>query len=82
MAEAINEGAVMSVRGDESYVTLEGTLVDKREKAIQLEIDDVTAWVPRSCCHFSTDSAVDRMNLGDQGSFKIMEWVATDRGFI
>lgn len=72
----------MSIRGDESYVEIEGELVKRTAKAILIKTDLSDGWVARSCCHFTTDKAADKMVLGDSGIFKIMRWVAEERGFL
>lgn len=72
----------MAIRGDEIYVTIQGRLKRITPRAINIEVDGLDGWVPRSCIHFSTDKAVDDMSEGDEGEFKIMEWVASDRGFV
>lgn len=72
----------MPLSGDERYVEVEGKLKKRSAKAILIETELASGWVPRSCVHFSTDKMVDDMDLGDEASFKIMQWVATDRGLI
>lgn len=72
----------MGIRGDERYVTVQGTLKKRTDKAILIETDLGEGWVPRSCIHFMTDQAVNEMDLGDEGEFRVMEWVANDRGLI
>jgi hypothetical protein len=66
----------------DNYIVVHGTLKRSTTKAILIEVGDVEAWVPRSCCHFSTDRFVDDMTLGEEAEFKIMEWVAEKNGFI
>lgn len=66
----------------DNYVTLEGTLVRKTPAAILIRVGGAEGWVPRSCVHFGTDKAIDDMQAGDEGEFKIMEWLAGDRGFL
>ena len=72
----------MPLRGDESYVTVQGKLKKLTQKAILIETELAEGWVARSCCHFTTDRAVDDMEIGTDAEFKIMEWVANQRGFI
>lgn len=72
----------MPLRGDEQYVEIEGTLKRRTAKAILISTEDGEGWVARSCVHFSTDRAVDDMKDGEEGIFKIMEWVAEKNGFI
>lgn len=71
----------MPLRGDEKYVDIDGTLVRKTRAAILIRTDLVEGWVPRSCVHFSTDKAVDDMADEEDGQFKIMRWLAEERGF-
>lgn len=66
----------------EDYVEIEGTLKKRTAKAILIETEMGEGWVARSCCHFATDKAADEMDLGDAGQFKIMRWVAEERGFV
>ena len=72
----------MALKGDEKYVTVHGTLAGRTKKAIRVETVTGSGWVPRSCIHFSTDKAVDDMDVGDEAEFKIMQWVADDRGLV
>lgn len=72
----------MPLRGDEKYVDVEGKLKKRTRAAIKIETDLATGWVPRSCIHFATDKMVDDMDIDDDASFKIMLWVAEDRGFV
>lgn len=67
---------------DEEYVTLSGLLMKRTVKAVLLEIDGKEGWVARSCCRFSTDQDVDQMDLGDEGQFQVMRWVAEKAGFL
>ena len=72
----------MPLRGDESYVEIEGKLKRKTRAGILIETELAEGWVPRSCVHFSTDKAIDDLDIGDEYQFKIMQWVAEDRGFV
>jgi len=66
----------MALRGDETYVRLNGRLKRRTDKAAMIETDIGEGWVPRSCMHFATDKAIDDMELGQEAEFQIMEWVA------
>ena len=72
----------MPLRGDEEYVEIDATLTGRTGKAIRIKNEFAEGWVPRSCVHYSTDTAVDRMDIGDDGLFKVMRWVAEERGLI
>jgi len=72
----------MAIRGDEKYVEIEGTLVRKTRAAIRIKTDLAEGWVPRSCVHFATDKMVDDMGDDEDAQFKIMRWVAEERGFV
>jgi hypothetical protein len=72
----------MPLSGDEKYVMVQGTLRGRTARGVEIETVFGTGWVGRSCLHFITDQAVDKMDIGDEGEFRIMEWVATKNGFI
>lgn len=68
-------------RRDE-YVTITATLNARTDKAVRLSTEHALEWVPRSCLHFMSDKAADAATIGDELEWRLMEWVATDRGFI
>lgn len=70
------------LKGDERYVTVQGTLKRKTPKAILITTEAGEGWVARSCIAFTTDKAVDDMNYGDEGEFRVMEWAAEKVGLI
>lgn len=70
----------MPLSGDEKYVTVEATLKRRTARAILLRTELAEGWVARSCIHFTTDRAIDAMDDGDAGEFKIMQWVAEKTG--
>lgn len=70
------------LRGDEKHVEVEGTLKKRTAKAALIETEHGEGWVARSCIHFLTDKAIDEAEIGDAMQFKIMEWVAKERGFV
>lgn len=66
----------------DNYVTVQGVLKRKTDKAALIETDYGEGWVPRSCIHFATDQMIDDMDEEEEGEFRIMEWVAEDKGLI
>lgn len=67
---------------DEKYVRVTAKLKARSFKAILLVVEESDGWVARSCISYSSDRKADHMQIGDEGEFEIMEWVAKQRGFI
>lgn len=61
---------------DENYLTVHGRMMARTAKAVRIKTEHGEGWIARSCIHFATDAAVDHMDRGQEGDFKIMEWAA------
>ena len=56
------------------------SFVGVTNKAVRLQVKDAeSAWIPRSCIHGGDDRELDRLELDQEISIRIMEWVAQKR---
>ena len=64
----------------DEYVAVLAVLRGYTNKAVRLQVKDAeSAWIPRSCIHGGDDRELDRLELDQEISIRIMEWVAQKR---
>jgi hypothetical protein len=68
--------------GRDEYVGVTAKILARRAKAVLLENDNGSGWVPRSTIHGADDSALEAVAIGDEVSLRVFEWKAQDAGLI
>ena len=67
----------------DEYVAVLAVLRGYTNKAVRLQVKDAeSAWIPRSCVHGGDNRELDRLELDQEISIRIMEWVAQRNGLI
>lgn len=66
----------------DEYVEIEAVLKRRTEAAVLLKTENAEAWVPRSCLHAASDIAVNDMEDGEHGEFRLRRWIADRESFI
>ena len=66
----------------DTYITLDCTIKGLTAKAVLLEYHDHTAWVPRSLLHGADDRVLDDGAVGQTRTVRMLDWKATQEGWV
>ncbi|HLY06120.1 MAG TPA: hypothetical protein VKR31_10260 [Rhizomicrobium sp.] len=66
----------------EQYVTIHARIIGRTNKAVRLQQEGETRWIPRSCIHGVDEQQIDSANVGQELDLRIFEWLAKREGLV
>ena len=64
----------------DEYITVDCIFIRCTAKAVLIDVDGNTHWIPRSCIHGADERLLDRTCEGDEINLQIFEWLVEREG--